>query len=106
MTNRRAAGWLTALAMLAASQASADELPDRDILLSDSYRRPVDFSAYAPPANAKPAKQRFEGWLRLSGKPSTRTVLALEVSCHHAHCGRRAACRRFWTSPSCSMAKR
>jgi len=37
MTNRRAAaGWLAALAMLAASQASADELPDRDILLSDS----------------------------------------------------------------------
>ena len=36
MTSRRAAGWLTALAMLAASQASADELPDRDILLSDS----------------------------------------------------------------------
>lgn len=79
MTNRRAAaGWLAALAVLAAIPAGARELPDRDILLSDSYRRPVDFSAYAPPANAKPATRRFEGRLRLSGKPSTRTVRALE----------------------------
>lgn len=71
------AGCVAALALSIASTASARDLLDRDTLLSGSYRRPVDLSAYAPPSDARPPLHRFEGRLRLSGQPATRTVVAL-----------------------------
>lgn len=67
-----------ALALSIAGDAAARELLDRDTLLSGNYRRPVDLSAYAPPANALPPSRRFEGRLRLSGQPATRTLVALD----------------------------
>lgn len=79
MTAARAlAGLVAALALLVASGAGARELLDRDALLAGEYRRSVDLSAYAPPADAQPPTHRFEGRLRLSGQPSTRTLLALD----------------------------
>ncbi len=79
MAARRAlAGCLAALALLATAPSGARELLDRDTLLAGKYRRPVDLSAYAPPDGALPPAHRFEGRLRLSGQPSTRTLLALD----------------------------
>lgn len=75
--HHRLATRLAALALLAAGAAGAREGLDRDTLLSGDYRRPVDLSAYAPPRDALPPAHRFEGRLRLSGQPSTRTVAAL-----------------------------
>jgi hypothetical protein len=79
MARRRAfAGWLAALVLLVAADAGARELLDRDTLLSGKYRHAVDLSAYAPPADALPPAHRFEGRLRLSGQPATRTLVALD----------------------------
>lgn len=79
---------LMALLPGAGSTASAAERSqlDRSTLLGGAYRNPVDFSAYAPGAGAAAGagagagapSHRFEGTLRLSGKTSTRTVLALD----------------------------
>ena len=74
---RIAACLLAALALIATGAAGARDRLDRDALRSDQYRQPVDLSAYAPPPDARPPTHRFEGRLRLSGKPSTRTLLAL-----------------------------
>ena len=62
----------------AAAAESARAHLDRDTLLTGRYRRSIDLSAYAPPPDAQPPMQRFEGRLRLSGQPSTRTLLALD----------------------------
>ena len=72
------AGILAALALLACGAAGAREQLDRDALRSGQYRRPVDLSAYAPPPDARPPTHRFEGRLRLSGQPATRTLLTLD----------------------------
>jgi len=68
------------LALLApglAGMAHARDALGRDALLSGTYRRSVDLSAYARPADALPPTHRFEGRLRLSGQPSTRTLVVL-----------------------------
>ena len=78
LSARAIAGAVAALALLAAAPTDARDALDRDTLLSGSYRRPVDLSAYAPSRDALPPKHRFEGRLRLSGKPATRTVVALD----------------------------
>lgn len=77
LTLDRIAACLAALALIVSSAACARDQPDRDALLSGQYRRPVDLSAYAPPPDARPPTHRFEGRLRLSGQPATRTLLAL-----------------------------
>lgn len=69
---------LAAVLWAAPTDAAARSVLDAGTLAKGSYRAPVDFSAYAPPADANPASQRFEGRLQLSGKVSTRTVLALD----------------------------
>ncbi|MBJ6981871.1 serine hydrolase [Luteimonas sp. MC1572] len=68
----------TAVAAGADRDAGARTLLDSDTLLTGAYRRSVDLSAYAPPADALPPTHRFEGRLRLSGQPATRTLLALD----------------------------
>ncbi|MGY1426158.1 serine hydrolase [Lysobacter sp. A289] len=75
---RALAGLVAGLSMLVATSAGARELLDRDTLLSGTYRHSVDLSAYAPAADALPPSHRFEGRLRLSGQPSTRTLVALD----------------------------
>lgn len=45
-------------------------------LMGDRYGGEIDLSAYAPPADAIPPSQVFEGSLKVSGKPRTRTVHA------------------------------
>ncbi|MGY0612563.1 serine hydrolase [Luteimonas sp. A501] len=62
----------------AGTQASARTELDRDTLMSGRYRHSVDLSAYAPPVDALPPTHRFEGRLRLSGRPATRTLVALD----------------------------
>ena len=59
-----------------ATPAQAREALDFETMTSGAYRSSVDFSAYAPPADAKPPSHRFEGRLQISGKPSTRTLVA------------------------------
>ncbi|MGY1458000.1 hypothetical protein ACW5F0_05040 [Luteimonas sp. A534] len=87
MPVRRAViGTLAALMLLVTGNAAATDaastgtraLLDRDTLLSGTYRRSVDLSAYAPLPDALPPTQRFEGRLRLSGQPSTRPLVALD----------------------------
>lgn len=68
---------LPVLVLLLAAPLGAREL-DRATLLSGEYRQPVDLSAYAPPADALPPTQHFEGRLSLSGQPTTRTLRVLE----------------------------
>ena len=77
-TAHRIAACLAALALLAAGTAQARDLLDHDAMASGKYRRPVDLSAYAPPPGARPPTHRFEGRLRLSGQPSTRTLVAMD----------------------------
>lgn len=60
---------------LAAGTAPARSLLDAATLETGRYPRPVDVSAYAPTAAATAPSNRFEGRLRLSGQPSTRTLL-------------------------------
>ena len=78
MAGRAPGAWLASLALFVAGAAGARDLLDRDALLTGSYRRPVDFSAYAPPPDARAPTQRFEGRLRLSGQASTRSQVVLE----------------------------
>ena len=59
-----------------ATPAQARQALDFKTMTSGTYRSSVDFSAYAPPADAKPPSHRFEGRLQISGKPSTRTLVA------------------------------
>ncbi|MCR6625756.1 MAG: beta-lactamase family protein [Pseudoxanthomonas sp.] len=68
---------LSALACGAMDAGYARSVLDRDALLSGSYRRSVDLSAYSRPEDAAPPSNRFEGRLRLSGQPSTRTLVVL-----------------------------
>lgn len=44
-------------------------------LMDGHYRGEVNLSAYAPPSDAQPPTQTFEGSLKVSGTPSTRTIL-------------------------------
>lgn len=59
-----------------AQSAMARDTLDFDTMASGSYRRSVDLSAYAPGPDAGPPSHRFEGRLKLSGTPSTRTLVA------------------------------
>ncbi|MEZ5462018.1 serine hydrolase [Dokdonella sp.] len=59
-----------------ATPAQAREALEFETMTSGTYRSNVDFTAYAPPADAKPPTHRFEGRLQISGKPSTRTLIA------------------------------
>lgn len=70
--------WLLCLALffVAVSPAMARDALDFDAMKAGKIRRSVDLSAFAPPADAKPPSHQFEGRLKLSGKPSTRTVVA------------------------------
>lgn len=74
---RLIAACLAVLAAGLAGNAGARDALGRETLLSGAYRRSVDLSAYAPPADALPPTHRLEGRLRLSGQPSTRTLVAL-----------------------------
>ena len=68
---------LLCLVLLAcAASAWARDLLDHRSMLSGGYRNSVDLSAYAPGADARPPTHRFEGRLRLSGKPMQRTRVA------------------------------
>jgi CubicO group peptidase (beta-lactamase class C family) len=60
----------------AAKQARASL--DQASLLRGHTRGEVDLAAFAPPADALPPSRTFEGTLRISGKPRTRTILADE----------------------------
>ncbi len=62
--------------VLAGSPAFARDALDFATMKSGKIRRSVDLSAFAPPADAKPPSHQFEGRLSLSGKPSTRTLVA------------------------------
>ncbi len=66
----------TILAVVVAAPAIAREALDFQAMHSGRYRGPVDLSAYAPGADAKPPTHRFEGRLKLRGTPSTRTLVA------------------------------
>ncbi len=59
-----------------AQSAIARDMLDFDTMQSGSYRHGVDLSAYAPGPDAKPPSHVFEGRLRLSGTPTTRTLVA------------------------------
>ena len=59
-----------------ASTAMARDTLDFATMKSGKIRGSVDLSAFAPPVDAKPPSHQFEGRLKLSGKPSTRTVVA------------------------------
>ena len=59
LSARAIAGAVAALALLAAAPTDARDALDRDTLLSGSYRRPIDLSAYAPSHDALPPKHRF-----------------------------------------------
>lgn len=68
---------LTALVLaFCTSAALARDSLDRATMTAGKYRRSVDLSAYAPGPDARPPSHRFEGRLRLGGKPSTRTIVA------------------------------
>ncbi|MCA0392561.1 MAG: serine hydrolase [Proteobacteria bacterium] len=69
---------LATLALLVSGATCAREHLGRDALMSGPYPRPVDLATYAPPPNAQPPAHRFEGRLRMSGRPSTRVLVALE----------------------------
>ncbi len=70
-------GWLCVVVFfVAASPAIARDALDFATMQSGKIRSSVDLSAFAPPADAKPPSHQFEGKLKLSGKPSTRTVVA------------------------------
>lgn len=93
MSGSRAAKlWLTVLMLALAADANARTVLDHDTMLSGKYRRPVDLSAYAPAHGALPPTHRFEGRLRLSGQPSTRTLVALQ---DYLHPGDAAPARSF-----------
>lgn len=62
--------------IVAMSPLMARDALDFSTLESGKIRRSVDLSAFAPPADAKPPSHQFEGRLTLSGKPSTRSVVA------------------------------
>jgi len=61
--------------VVAASPAMARDALDFSTMESGKIRRSVDLSAFAPAADAKPPSHRFEGQLRLSGNPSTRSIV-------------------------------
>lgn len=71
---KNAFAWLLAVAIPAT--ALAREALDYEAMSSGEYRSSVDFSAYAPSPDASQPTHRFEGRLRLRGKPSTRTLVA------------------------------
>lgn len=71
----RSAGIAGVALLLASGLAAARTQLDAETLASGKYPRPVDFSAYAPGADATAPSNRFEGRLLLSGKPSTRTLV-------------------------------
>ena len=71
----RSAGIAGVALLLATGLAAARTQLDATTLASGKYPRPVDFSAYAPSQDAVAPSHRFEGRLRLSGKPSTRTLV-------------------------------
>lgn len=67
---------LLALAGFVSMPAHArGELTHADFI-AGRYPRTVDMSAYAADASAQPATNRFEGSLRLSGRPQVRTLVA------------------------------
>ena len=59
-----------------AQPALARDALDFDTMATGRYPRSVDLSAYAPGLDARPPSHRFEGRLKLSGTPSTRTLIA------------------------------
>lgn len=73
-----ASAYLGATYTIDPAVARARTVLDRATLTTGRYRRSVDLSAYAPAADARPPTHRFEGRLRLSGQPSTRTLVAME----------------------------
>lgn len=81
---RRVAGvamLMAGAAMTFASVALAHDTPRSRTeltyatLMGGHYRSEVNLSAYAPPPDAQAPTQVFEGTLKISGEPSTRTVL-------------------------------
>ena len=63
-------------AVAISATAAAREALDYEAMASGQYRSSVDLSAYAPSPDASQPTHRFEGRLRLRGKPSTRTLVA------------------------------
>lgn len=69
------------LAVVAQTWADTAAAASRTVLTwqtleSGKYGQPFDLSAYTPPANALTPTQIFQGRLKLSSQPSTRTLLA------------------------------
>lgn len=68
--------WLLVAGLRAADAAPARAELGYATLMDGHYRREVDLATYAPPADAKAPAAVFEGSLRISGQPRTRTILA------------------------------
>lgn len=68
--------WLLAVPARADAAATPRTALTWQTLESGKYRQPVDLSAYAPPVHALAPTQVFEGRLKLSGQPRTRTLIA------------------------------
>ena len=65
-----------ALLLLSASLQARDALDFQAMQSGKGYRGSIDLSAYAPGPDAKEPTHVFEGRLKLSGQPRTRTLLA------------------------------
>ncbi len=59
---------------LVSTAGAARELLTYEALMRGSFPRTVDLSAFMPDSSAQPATHSFEGVLRLSGSPVTRTI--------------------------------
>ncbi len=62
------------LLVVSVGSGARDRL-DYAALISGSYPRTVELAAFTPDAGASPATNTFEGVLRISGVPRTRTIL-------------------------------